>query len=214
MQSPSLPPEIPKHSLLPLWIGAGAVLLVGGALWGLLGGPSAPAQEAQPAPSATPEALAKPAQAPLAEAADPPPPPPPEAPAPARSVGSIPGELAALPAAGEGASARRDPSCADPCRGDETPELVSALRIKAGQARSCYERALSNDSSLAGKLEIAVRVGATGTACSASVASDTLGDAAVKSCALARFLGARYPKPGGGCLDISVPMNFMPGGSR
>jgi hypothetical protein len=88
------------------------------------------------------------------------------------------------------------------------------LRAKAGQARSCYEHALSNDSSLAGKLQVSLRVGADGAACSAAVANDTLGDAAVTSCALARFRGGKYPRPSGGCVDVSVPMNFKPAGSR
>jgi len=214
----SLPPQIPKRSLAPLWIGTGAVFLIVGALWGLLGSASkksAAPDPASPATAATP-AQASPAHvAPLAET--PPPPPPPEhAPPPPPRVGSIPAGAPAAPLApaAKAADVRRDPNCDDPCQGKETAELLGALRAKAGQARSCYERALSNNSALAGKLEVGVRVGANGAACAASVTNDTLGDAAVKSCAVARFRGAKYPKPTGGCLDISVPMNFMPGGSR
>ena len=219
MQSPSLPPEIPKRSLAPLWIGAGAVLIAGGVGWGLLARSSKPESSAEPAAAAAPAAAPTPAPAPAASSAEPPPPPPPppeSPPPPPARVGAIPPPTAAAaPAAGARPEpARRDPNCADPCKGRETPELLSALRAKAGQARSCYERALSNNSLLAGKLEVAVRVGATGAACSASVANDTLGDASVRSCALARFLGSKYPKPTGGCVDVSVPMNFKPAGSR
>ncbi|HTV17933.1 MAG TPA: AgmX/PglI C-terminal domain-containing protein [Polyangiaceae bacterium] len=216
MQSPSLPPEIPKRSLAPLWIGVGAVLALGGVLWGVLPSSSKPEPKAAPSVAATSEAP-EPAPVPAAHVADPAPPPPPpleHALPPPPRVGAIPAQAAAAPAAAGAQPARRDPSCVDPCKGRETPELLSALRSKAGQARSCYERALSNNSMLSGKLEVALRVGASGAACSASVASDTLGDAAVKSCAVARFLGVTYPKPIGGCVDISVPMNFMPGGSR
>src|SRR5688572_8491609 len=40
---------------------------------------------------------------------------------------------------------RRVSSCEGACVGQETPELVSALRAKGGQARSCYERALKTN---------------------------------------------------------------------
>lgn len=210
MHTPSLPPEIPKHSLAPLWIGLGAVLAVGLGAYALLGASQKTAAPAGVAPAAAPARVEAPAPARASAGAEPAPPPPPEpAPAapPARALPG--GATAAAPA-----SAGRDPNCDAPCRGRETAELLGALRAKAGQARSCYERALSNDSALAGKLEIDVRVGADGAACSAAVAEDTLGDAAVKSCALARFRGARYPRPSGGCVNVSVPMNFMPAGSR
>jgi ABC-2 type transport system permease protein len=32
--------------------------------------------------------------------------------------------------------------------------------------------------------------------------------------ALARFRSGKYRKPTGGCVDVSVPMNFMPAGSH
>lgn len=216
MQNQSLPPEIPKQSLTPVWIGLGAVVAIAAGVWALSSRSSASAPKPEPAATAAP-ALA-PAPAPAAEdpaAPAPSPPPRPEfAPPPPPPIGAIPGG-AALPAGAAPSSApvSRDPNCDAPCDGRETAELLSSLRAKAGQARSCYERALSNNGALAGKLEVTLRVGANGAACSASVASDTLGDAAVKSCALARFRGGKYPKPTGGCVDVSVPMNFMSAGS-
>jgi hypothetical protein len=108
----------------------------------------------------------------------------------------------------------RDPNCGDPCSGRETPELLTALGTTAARARGCYERALANNAGLAGKLEIGVRVSRAGTTCSASLRKDGLGDAAVISCVLARFRSGRYPQPTGGCVDVSIPMNFMPAGSH
>jgi hypothetical protein len=175
-------------------------------------------EEPEPEPAAQAAAAAPAAAAVPAEPAAAPPPPPPRLehelppPPPARSIPAG----AALPAAPgpSGAPAQRDPNCAEPCKGRETPELLASLRTKAGQARSCYERALANDSALAGKLEVALRVGANGAACSASIAKDTLGNAALESCALARLRGGKYPAPTGGCVDVSVPMSFMPAGPR
>jgi outer membrane biosynthesis protein TonB len=216
MQNPSLPPEIPKQSLTPVWIGLGAVVVIVGVVWALSS--RSPRKEPKPEPAATAAPVIAPTPAPEEPSAPSPTPPPPRlehAPPPPPPAHAIPAGAAvpAGPAPGA-APARRDPNCDDPCRGKETAELLSSLRAKAGQARSCYERALGNNGALAGKLEVALRVGANGAACSASVASDTLGDAAVKGCALARFRGGRYPKPIGGCVDVSVPMNFMPAGSR
>lgn len=216
MQDPSLPPEIPKQSLAPLWIGLAALVAIIGVVGALASRPADEAQKselaAKTAPALTPAPGASPAQPAAAPPALPvlehelPPPPP---------ARSIPAGSALLAAPGpSAASAPRDPDCDDPCRGRETPELLGSLRTKAGQARSCYERALSNDSSLAGKLEVALRVGANGAACSASIVKNTLRDAALESCALARFRGGKYPPPSGGCVDVSVPMNFMPAGSR
>lgn len=219
MQSPSLPPQIPKHSLAPVWIGALVALVIGGLAWALFLRPPRDTAQAEPAAADAPVAAATPARGAAEPSAEPPPPPPPfepARPAPAR-VGAIPPDVALAPAASPApatAGAPRDPNCADPCKGRETADLLTALRTKAVQARSCYERALVTNSSLSGKLEVALRVGASGSACSASVANDTLKDASLERCALARFRSGNYPKPIGGCVDVSVPMNFMPAGTR
>jgi hypothetical protein len=211
--SPSLPPQIPKRSLAPLLLAAAAGLAaLGVVVWKLTGAaPEAPAPKVAaraPLVEPTPAAVAAP---------EPPPPPPPDEPAAPRAApGAIPtGFTAAKPGlTPKPRSAKRDPDCDDPCNGKETPELLSSLGAKAGQARSCYEKALSNNSMLAGRLEISVRVSRTGAACSTSVGKDELGDASVSSCVLSRFRGGKYPKPTGGCVDVSVPMSFKPAGSR
>jgi hypothetical protein len=179
-------------------------------------------QSGEPAPKSTataaPAAVAPPAPAPAVPSVpEPPPPPPPEAEPRQPAIVSIPASGPA-PAQREltpkAAPAQRDPNCDDPCNGKETPQLLSAIGAKAGQARSCYEKALSNNNALSGRLEVGVRVGRTGAVCSASVAKDGLGDASVTSCVLSRFRGSKYPQPSGGCVDVAVPMNFMPAGSR
>lgn len=208
----SLPPQIPKQSLAPLLIGVAVVVVAGGLGWMLLAKSTPEAEE--PSAAAAVPAVSAPGPAPAPE---PPPPPPPEDDlAPARPKSAAPSGAARAKAElpPSSAAVEHDPNCADPCRGRETPELLSALGAKAGQARSCYEKALSNDAALAGKLEVGVRVSPTGEVCSAKVGKDSLADATVTSCVLQRFRAGKYPKPTGGCVTVSVPMNFMPAGSR
>jgi hypothetical protein len=214
--SPSLPPELPTRSLTPVLLAAVGGLALVVLLWRLTRSASDAPELHHVAQTPAATVASKPVPAPLSIPDPPPPPPPPEEAAP--SVRS------ALPPAGPAPAKpeltpkvqplKRDPNCDDPCVGKETPELLTAIGAKAGQARSCYEKALSNDSALAGRLEVGVRVSRTGSACSVSVGKDGLGNASVTSCVLARFRGGKYPQPTGGCVDVSVPMNFMPAGSR
>lgn len=105
---------------------------------------------------------------------------------------------------------KRPSPCDATCGGTATAELQSALRAKAGQARSCYERALSHNSELQGSLAVQVRIGPGGEVCAATLAKDKLGDPTVTGCVVQRFRGGPFPKPSGGCVDVEVPINFVP----
>lgn len=193
--STSLPPVAKKDSAgrRVAVIAALLVALVGGFMvWKATQKPAPP-----PPPPPKPTAVAPPAPV------EPPPPPPEEAPAP-------PPPEVAKPEPTKPATPRKDTFCEGECTGTETPELLSALRARAGQARSCYERALTHNSSLSGSVVLSVRVSPSGTACSASMAKDTLGDPAVTNCVLQRFRSGKFPKPSGGCVDIALPINFVP----
>jgi outer membrane biosynthesis protein TonB len=94
-----------------------------------------------------------------------------------------------------------------------TPELGQALQVRAGQARRCYNQALSQDSTLKGHVSINVRIGPSGNVCSATVASNDMGSPAVANCAANVFrTSSGYPSPRGGCVDANVPLNFKPQG--
>jgi hypothetical protein len=194
--STSLPPVPKKDSAgrrVAVIVGLAAALVVGFIAWKAL-------QKAAPEPPPPPPEPA--AVAPLAPVLEPPPPPPEEVPAPP------PEEAKPEPAKPVGP--RKDTFCEGECTGQETPELLSALRARAGQARSCYERALTHNSSLSGSVVLSLRVSPSGTACSASMAKDTLADPAVTNCVLQRFRSGKFPKPGGGCVDVALPINFVP----
>ena len=134
----------------------------------------------------------------LAEA--PPPPPPVEEPEPEPEVA----------VAQPGTAPPKGPSgCSAPCNGEMSPAIEATLRARAGQARTCYNRALRVNSMLEGKMSVAVRISSGGGVCSASVQSDTLGDPATAACVAEKFRAGGYPAPTGGCVDTAVPLNFV-----
>ncbi len=97
------------------------------------------------------------------------------------------------------------------CSGQSNAELEGQLAFRVRQARRCYNAALTQDNTLKGKLSVRVRVGANGQVCAANVTSDEIGNAALANCVASTFRGANFPTPKGGCLDVNVPVNFVPG---
>jgi hypothetical protein len=133
---------------------------------------------------------------------EPPPPPPP--PPPVEADAGKPEEKKKVAATG-------GPNpCSKECTGTATGALTSALSGRAGQSRSCYEKALSSNATLEGTLTIGVKVGPGGQVCSARVVADGLHDPGVSNCVVNRFLGTTFPAPQGGCADVNVPLRFMP----
>jgi hypothetical protein len=167
------------------------LLIVGGLLYWKLGGSSD--EETAPPPIAS-----APVKPPPTEVLPPPPPPPEE-----------------VPEEPEKPSDTKKPSgasagCSGTCSGDAPPELQAALSGKASAARRCYERALLQNATLQGKVKVQVRVSASGRACSANIVENGLGDPGIATCITRNFMGSSYPAPQGGCVDVAVPMNFMP----
>jgi hypothetical protein len=100
--------------------------------------------------------------------------------------------------------------CSQACSGTATAALQSALSGRAGQSRSCYEKALSTNSTLEGTLTIGVKVGPGGQVCGARVVADGLHDPGVSNCVVNRFASSTFPAPQGGCAEVNVPLRFMP----
>lgn len=201
MSSPTPPPE-PSDSLIPptrshapalIAVAMGMAVVGGGLLWWKLGGAS-PAH----ASAALPPAASSPAER-LTAAPPPPPPPPAASEEPSKSQPEE--KRAQLPA--------QVSPCSASCKGSVTNQLVSALRSKAGAARSCYERALRQNEMLQGRMTIGVRVGTNGSVCGANVVSDSLGDPSVASCVTRMIRAGALPAPTGGCVDVQVPLSFV-----
>lgn len=105
-------------------------------------------------------------------------------------------------------------SACDPkakCTGSTNADVEGALQFRAKQAHRCYDNALAQDPTLRGKISIAVRIGPNGQACSAAVVNNELASApSVASCVAGNFRGQNFPAPRGGCVDVNIPINFVP----
>ncbi len=193
MPETSLPPP-PKNHGGGAFIGAVILMLLamGGLLYWKFAGKDGP----PPLPSSTPSANTAPSFE------EPPPPPPPDEPDAGTKATSPKKHLIA---SGNGGG------CGGTCKGEVPAALRSALSGAAGSVRGCYERALRQNQMLQGKMVVAVRVGAHGgSTCSANIVSDSLGDPSVTSCVLQKFRAGQFPPPAGGCVDVQVPISFLP----
>jgi len=190
-------PPIPKSGGSGPFILAAIVmlLLMGGLIyWKVSSGGSETAKIDTPKPSATPETAV------LDEPPPPPPPPVASTDASAKPDDTKPGTKKVGSTGGS--------SCGE-CTGEPNPGLTAALNGKAGQSRACYEKALSSNSTLSGRMTVSIKINQQGTVCSAGVKSD-LGNPLVENCVLQSFRGATFPAPKGGCVDAAVPLYFKP----
>ena len=102
-----------------------------------------------------------------------------------------------------------DNGCGCAVKGTSTPELESAIQMRARQAHACYDQALAADSTLKGKVTVSLKIGAGGQVCSASgQPSADLTNPSVAPCIAAKFRGNSFPAPKGGCVDIALPVNL------
>jgi len=129
---------------------------------------------------------------------EPPPPPPPVE----EDAGSV--EAGAVRTAGN-----YNP-CSAKCSGSANSALQAAISGRAGAARPCYERALRVNSALQGKLMISVRIDPQGNVCSSSIAQDQIHSPEVANCVMGMFRTAKFPPPTSGCVDVQVPLSFVP----
>jgi hypothetical protein len=188
-------PPIPKSGGSGPFVLAAIVmlLLMGGLIfWKMKGSSEAPKAQETPPPSATPNVPT------LDEA---PPPPPPVASDSAAPDNSKPGAKKLVSSGG---------GVCGPCSGDTTPAIVSALHAKGAQARSCYEHALRQNSTLAGHMSIKLTINQSGQVCNSNVASNEMGDPGVANCVLQMMRGGSFPAPPKGCVEVAVPLNFTP----
>lgn len=189
-------PTKPSGSNNHVFIGLAVVMLLatGGLIVWKVTSSSAP-ESPEPVPSLVEE------DRPIANVPPPPPPPP-----PAEEVSAAP---SAQPVTNGTVRSGKSP-CSGECKGEVTAALRSALAGRGGAGRRCYEKSLSQNATLSGKMTVHVKVSTQGTVCAASVTNDTLQEPALANCILGVFRTSVLPTPQGGCVEVDVPLNFVP----
>ncbi|HND28957.1 MAG TPA: AgmX/PglI C-terminal domain-containing protein [Myxococcota bacterium] len=91
--------------------------------------------------------------------------------------------------------------------------LIDAV-IKRNMAaiRYCYQRELTKNPSLGGKITVKFVIAGDGTVSQATTKATTMNNPAVESCINGRFARFQFPQPkGGGVVIVSYPFIFSPG---
>lgn len=87
--------------------------------------------------------------------------------------------------------------------------ISEVIRRNLGQIRYCYERQLSSNPELYGKVLVKFTIGATGMVSEQRVDSSTLKSAMVEGCIMRRMAAWKFPEPKGGTLvHVSYPFLF------
>lgn len=90
--------------------------------------------------------------------------------------------------------------------------IDAVIKRHMNQIRYCYQRELTKNPNLGGKVTIKFVIAKDGSVSKASVKSSTLGSNAVTSCITGRFMRFKFPEPkGGGIVIVSYPFIFAPG---
>jgi hypothetical protein len=90
--------------------------------------------------------------------------------------------------------------------------IDEVIKRHMNQIRYCYQRELTKNPALAGKIVIKFTIAKDGTVSTASSKTTTMNNAAVEQCIVGRFLRMQFPEPkGGGIVIVSYPFIFSPG---
>jgi hypothetical protein len=96
------------------------------------------------------------------------------------------------------------------CTGGASEALIEAVRSRAAQARSCYEKSLSKTPTLGGRMLLNLRVAHDGSSCPFGIAQNELADSPTLVPCLRALLQTQYPKPVNGCVELNLPLRFVP----
>lgn len=230
MPSGSIPPqaiayapmtEAPSAPSRAPWILAalGALTVIGGAgLFAVVSWRRSDASIASPAPApaptpipATPAATPPPAPAampaPLHPASD-----PPRAAARAESLSSPPSNSGGEIVRERVIRGNTNIGNVDATGGEgeiDAGRVASLIRGQMGGIRSCYVRALPNNPTLAGRIDVRFTIGESGRV--TSINASGLSEAPeVGNCASSAIRRLSFPQPTGGSVDFTFPLTFSP----
>jgi hypothetical protein len=86
--------------------------------------------------------------------------------------------------------------------------IARVIRSQLGQIRYCYERQLSANPDLYGKIMIKFTIGAAGSVVAQAIGTTSLNNAMVEGCILRRIAGWQFPTPKGG-TNVLVTYPFL-----
>ena len=90
--------------------------------------------------------------------------------------------------------------------------IDAVIKRNSNQIRNCYQRELTRDPSLAGKIVAKFTISKDGTVSKSEIKSSSMGNAAVESCISERIMHFQFPEPkGGGVVVVSYPFMFSQG---
>jgi hypothetical protein len=90
--------------------------------------------------------------------------------------------------------------------------IDAVIKRHMNQIRYCYQRELTKNPNLGGKITVKFVIAKDGTVSKASKKSSTMNSKAVEGCITNRFMRFKFPEPkGGGIVIVSYPFIFAPG---
>ena len=90
--------------------------------------------------------------------------------------------------------------------------IDAVIKRHMNQIRYCYQRELTKNPNLGGKITVKFVINKSGAVSKASIKSSSMGNKSVESCITGRFMRFQFPQPkGGGIVIVSYPFIFSPG---
>ena len=87
--------------------------------------------------------------------------------------------------------------------------IDAVIKRNMSQIRYCYQRELTKNPNLKGKIVVKFTIAADGSVSKASIDSSSMGSNPVESCITGRFLRFKFPEPkGGGVVIVKYPFIF------
>ncbi len=88
--------------------------------------------------------------------------------------------------------------------------IAQIIQGYLGQIRYCYERQLSANPDLYGKVQVRFTIGSSGSVTAQTIGNTSLRNAMVEGCILRRIAGWQFPAPKGGTLvNVTYPFLFQ-----
>jgi TonB family protein len=88
--------------------------------------------------------------------------------------------------------------------------LLAVVERYAAGIRFCYDNEVKKDTTLRGKLVVAITVAASGEVTDARVVEDTVGSAALSACVLGKIRSWTFPEVPAGTTTFQAPFVFTP----